>query len=219
MIVAIGADLNANNDSPRTFVWTATADEILVEARRGQASLQLIASYNRNTTLVGRWTMLRFGSLISALAVAGVAIGAVLFMATPAVAATTSGSGYSAGAQYQVELSSNVPGEGFWIWAELGANGSGNYQETDCLHLGGGHATDAAAHSAGDVSGWTVSGGTLTMSGVNIIGGLETVNISVPVPTSGYGSVSQMTVTFDAGVPIIGSGTPLTLPVNGEVAP
>ena len=54
MIVAIEADLNANSDSPRTFVWTATADEILVEARRGQASLQLIASYNRNTTLVGR---------------------------------------------------------------------------------------------------------------------------------------------------------------------
>ena len=168
--------------------------------------------------------MLRFGSLISALAVAGVAIGAVLFMATPALAATTSGSGYSAGAQYQVELSSNVPGEGFWIWAELGANGSGNYQETDCLHLGGGHATDAAAHSAGDVSGWAVSGGPLTMTGVNIIGGLETVDIVVnfsPGPL-GYGPATTMTLTVTGAMapyPPIPVGASVKLPVDGQVAP
>jgi hypothetical protein len=54
VIIAIEADLNANKDSPRTFVWTATADEILVEVRRGQAARQLITSYSRNTTLVGR---------------------------------------------------------------------------------------------------------------------------------------------------------------------
>jgi hypothetical protein len=173
--------------------------------------------------------MIRFGRITSALGVAGLAIGTALLLATPAVAATTSGSGYSAGAQYQVELSTNVPGEGFWIWAELGANGSGNYQETDCLHLGGGHATDAAAHSAGDVLRWTVSQGTLTMNGVNIIGGLETVDIVVnftPGP-SGYGPASSITIAWASGDPIIGasvsatgpSASPQSFPVNGEVAP
>jgi len=167
--------------------------------------------------------MLRFGRITSALAVAGLAIGTALLLATPAVAATTSGSGYSAGAQYQVELSSNVPGEGFWIWAELGANGSGNYQETDCLHLGGGHATDAAAHSAGDVSGWTVSQGTLTMKGIQALGGAVTTNIEVVYSpnSSGYGPVATMTVTVTQSYvqSIFPVGTTFTLPANGEVAP
>lgn len=173
--------------------------------------------------------MLRFGRMTSALAVAGLAIGTALFMATPAIAASTSGSGYSAGAQYQVELSSNVPGEGFWIWAELGSGSTGNYQETDCIHMGGGHATDAASHDAGDVSSWIVSGGSLTMNGVNIIGGLEKVDVVVTFSpgSSGYGPATSMTVAWASGAPIIGalrSGTgpiasPQLFPVHGEVAP
>ncbi|EQD69409.1 ISRSO5-transposase protein, partial [mine drainage metagenome] len=50
LIAAIEAYLNANNDSPRVFVWTATAEEILVKVRRGRVALQLITSQNRDTT-------------------------------------------------------------------------------------------------------------------------------------------------------------------------
>jgi hypothetical protein len=142
--------------------------------------------------------------------------------AAPAFAAPASGSGYGAGAQYQVELSANVPGEGFWLWVELGAGGSGNYQETDCIHLGGGHTTDAAAHDSGNVSGWNVSDGVLTIAGINIIGGLETAEVSVPLPSAGYGSVSQMTVTVTSAAvkhPPLPIGVPITLPAHGEVAP
>ncbi|MHB1523709.1 MAG: hypothetical protein ACYCS9_04665 [Candidatus Dormibacteria bacterium] len=168
--------------------------------------------------------MLGFGRMTSGLAVGALAIGAALFMVTPGVAASTSGSGYGAGATYQVELSSNVPGEGFWIWAELGADQTGNYQETDCIHLGGGHATDAAAHSAGDVSGWAVSGGILTMDGINIIGGLETVDsvVNFSPMSSGYEPATSVKLTVtDALVsnPPIHVGTSFTLPVDGEVAP
>jgi len=40
LIAAIEAYLNANNDNPSAFVWTATADEILVKVRRGRLALQ-----------------------------------------------------------------------------------------------------------------------------------------------------------------------------------
>ena len=40
LIAAIEAYLNANNDNPTPFVWTATADEILVKVRRGRLALQ-----------------------------------------------------------------------------------------------------------------------------------------------------------------------------------
>lgn len=158
--------------------------------------------------------------IASALAVAGMTMGAAGLVGAPAAfAAPAAGSGYGGGAQYQVELSSNVSGEGFWIWAALSPGGSGNYQETDCIHLGGGHTTDAAAHDAGDVSGWSVSNGMLTISGVNIIGGLETANVSVALPASGYGSVGAMTVTVtSAKAPILPVGIPFTLPAHGQVA-
>jgi len=150
--------------------------------------------------------------IASALAVAGMAMGAAGLVGVPAAVA--------APAQYQVELSSNVPGQGFWMWAALSPGGTGNYQETDCIHLGGGHATDAAAHDAGDVSGWTATNGTLTLSGVDIIGGLETADISVTLPASGYGTVGAMTITVtSAVVPILPVGVPITLPAHGEVAP
>ena len=40
LIAAIEGHLNANNDKPSAFVWTATADEILVKVRRGRLALQ-----------------------------------------------------------------------------------------------------------------------------------------------------------------------------------
>jgi len=44
LIAEIEAYLAANNDDPRPFVWTATADEILAKVRRGRLALQQNAS-------------------------------------------------------------------------------------------------------------------------------------------------------------------------------
>ncbi|MHB8556135.1 MAG: IS630 family transposase, partial [Candidatus Dormibacteria bacterium] len=44
LIAAVEAYLNANNDSPRAFVWTATAEEILAKVRRGRVTLHGIAT-------------------------------------------------------------------------------------------------------------------------------------------------------------------------------
>jgi transposase len=46
LIAAIEAYLNANNDSPRAFVWTATAEQILAKVRRGRLALLQVASQN-----------------------------------------------------------------------------------------------------------------------------------------------------------------------------
>src|SRR5258708_13244234 len=101
---------------------------------------------------------------------------------TASTAVTAAASSDYSGGSYQVEISANPAQGSFWFWSELGPGGTGNYQETDCIHLGGGHTTDAAAHDAGDVSGWSVGGGALTITGVKTIGGLETATLSVPVP-------------------------------------
>jgi hypothetical protein len=134
--------------------------------------------------------------------------------ATPALA------DYGPDVQYQVEISSNPGGVGFWLWAELGPGQSSDYQETDCIHLGGGHATDAAAHDAGSLSGWSVSSGTLTMNGMQIIGGAALADVSVPVGPDGYGQVSSMTltVTWEAA-PFFPLNVPITFPATGVVAP
>jgi len=44
LIAAIEAYLQANNDNPRPFVWTATAGEILDKVRRGRATLESITT-------------------------------------------------------------------------------------------------------------------------------------------------------------------------------
>jgi transposase len=44
LIAAIEAYLNANNDRPHAFVWTATADEILEKVRRGRVALERITA-------------------------------------------------------------------------------------------------------------------------------------------------------------------------------
>ena len=127
---------------------------------------------------------------------------------------------YGAGAVYQVEISANPPGVGFWIWAELSPDNSGDYEEIDCIHLGGGHANDAAAHDSGSVTGWSVGGGSLTMTGVKIIGGLETATISMPVGSGVIGHSGAMTLTVtSAVVPILPVGVPLTFPAQVQVAP
>lgn len=134
--------------------------------------------------------------------------------ATPALA------DYGQGAQYQVEISSNPGGFGIWIWAELGPGQTSDYQETDCIHLGGGHLNDAAAHDSGSLDGWSDSNGTLTMTGMKLIGGLVTANISVPVGANGYGQVHSMTMTVTSEpIPFFPLNTPIPLPATGVVAP
>ncbi len=148
----------------------------------------------------------------SALVVAGLLAGG----GTPAFA------DYGPGAQYQVEVSSNPPGVGFWLWAELGSGQSSDYQETDCIHLGGGHATDAAAHDAGELTGWSVTNDTVTMNGMKLIGGVIMANITVLVPdgTNGYGQVEGITVTVTSeSEPIFPVGVPIPFPASGAVAP
>jgi hypothetical protein len=44
LIAAIEDYLQANNDTPKPFVWTATAESILEKVRRGRVALEQIAS-------------------------------------------------------------------------------------------------------------------------------------------------------------------------------
>ena len=44
LIADIEAYLDANNDEPKPFVWTATAEDILAKVRRGRVALESIAS-------------------------------------------------------------------------------------------------------------------------------------------------------------------------------
>ena len=156
----------------------------------------------------------RLWRIALALSSASLVAGGLVASATPVSA------DYGTGAQYQVEISSNPPGFGIWLWAELGPGQTSDYQEADCIHLGGGHATDAAAHYAGSLEGWTDSGGILTMTGLKVIGGLATVNISVQVGPSGYGQVHGMTMTVTSEVfPFFPLNVPLQFPATGVVAP
>ena len=128
---------------------------------------------------------------------ASLMLGAVVFFGTAASARAD----YGPGAVYQVEISANAATGSYWIWAELDPGGtSGDYQETDCIHLGRG-GPNGALHDSGSVSSWSVGGGTLTMTGVQILGGLETATISVPLPSSGtYGHSHGMTLTVTSAL-------------------
>ena len=44
LITAIEAYLNTNNQDPKPFIWTATADQILAKVRRGRISLDAITN-------------------------------------------------------------------------------------------------------------------------------------------------------------------------------
>ena len=46
LIAAIEACLSANNASPHSFLWTATAEEILEKVRRGRVALQQLSAQN-----------------------------------------------------------------------------------------------------------------------------------------------------------------------------
>jgi hypothetical protein len=122
--------------------------------------------------------------------------------------AATARADYGSKAVYQVEISANPPGSGIWLWAELDPGGaSGDYQETDCIHTGHG-GPNGALHDSGSVSAWDTSGGQLNIHGVLMLGGLETVDISIPIPAGGYGHVTTMVITPTAGLPIISGPFP-----------
>jgi hypothetical protein len=116
---------------------------------------------------------------------------------------TNAAADYGSKPVYQVEISSNPRGSGFWMWAELDPGlTSGDYQETDCIHSGQG-GPDGALHDSGSVSGWQISGGVLTLHGVEVLGGQEIVDVSVPVPPGGYGHSDSVTITPTSGPPVL----------------
>jgi hypothetical protein len=150
-----------------------------------------------------------------------------------AVTAGTASADYGPSAAYQIEISANTnhPSEGsFWMWTALtpaspGATyGTGDYQETDCIHQGGGHATDAAAHDSGTLD-WSLdlSSDTLTLSNVSIIGGAETATVTVSVTTTTYGHTNGMTLVVTAPNPappgLPPYGVPLSFPSQNQIAP
>jgi len=137
--------------------------------------------------------MHRFKRATAALIAGGGLVAGVL-MAT----ASTASADYGQGVVYQVEISVNPPGEGVWFWAELSpttsaTSGTGDYQETDCIHLSRfGQPLDGAAHFAGTLN-WHIDGsGNLVMENIGAIGGADPLTITVP--SSSYGHSS--TVTF-----------------------
>ena len=145
--------------------------------------------------------------------------GALVTVAILLGTASTARADYGSKAVYQVEISSNPPGFGFWIWAELDpGQTSGDYQETDCIHAGRG-GPNGALHDSGSVTGWSVDNNsrTLTMHGVRIIGNAETVDVTVPLPATGgaYGHSNSMTLTYVSGAPIIAG----TFPAQVQLAP
>jgi hypothetical protein len=134
---------------------------------------------------------------IRSLLVALIATGAL----TAALFAPTASADYGQGAVYQVEISANqLPGPSFWFWAELDpGNVGGDYQMTDCIHVGRG-GPNAAAHASGEVESWSTDGSYLTMTGISIVGGANTATIKVALPSSGamYGHSNYAEVTVTA---------------------
>jgi hypothetical protein len=120
--------------------------------------------------------------LVGSLAAFLVGLGAAVLAATPAAA------DYGQGAQYQIEISANLPGfngGGVWIWTELSTDGTGQYQGADC-----GHGAQPGAVPDGGTETWSVNSGVITIKGVvlNGLGGFPTT-ITVSA-TNGHYSFS-----------------------------
>lgn len=148
--------------------------------------------------------------------IAGGGLTAGVLMAT----AGTASADYGQGAVYQVEISVNPPGEGVWLWAELSpttstTSGTGDYQETDCIHLSRfGIPLDGASHYAGTLTWYIDSNGNLIMENIGAIGGQDPLTITVP--SSSYGHSN--TVTFKDAFHEI-SGTYSGSHVSVQLAP
>lgn len=143
---------------------------------------------------------------VIALGAASAMVGLLLMSSTGTALAD-----YGRGAVYQIEISGNcvgattcipgvVKGYGIWFWAELDADGTGDYQAADCGH---GYGDNSAFHDSGDVT-WTSDGTTLTITGVAIFGNAVPITITVPAP---YGHYKQtFAQVFD--VPALGGALP-----------
>jgi len=126
--------------------------------------------------------MIRIRTFLVACLVAAAAAGAT---------SATALADYGSGAQYQIELSANISGKsggGVWLWISLNRDGTGDYSGADCGHGGAGAASDK-----GGVT-WTMSGGSVVISGIalNGLGGFPT---TVTVPAA-YGHYTGTVGTF-----------------------
>lgn len=154
--------------------------------------------------------------LVALLAVLG-AIGML------AGAARTARADYGRGTQFQIEISANdVHGGNFWFWAALGPGQASDYQNTDCIHESAGGnpgGTNGAAHTSGELTSWSDSGGVIEMDGVSIVGGLATANYYIS--DQRHSNTFTMVVTSELA-PIFPLNVPLTWSGRGvqvQVAP
>lgn len=159
--------------------------------------------------------------------------GGGLTVGTLAVTGGTAFADYGPSSAYQVEISANTnhPSTGsFWMWTELtpaassASYGTGDYQETDCIHQGAGGA-NAAAHDSGTLN-WSIANGVLTLTNVEIIGGAETATMRLPTTSApgGYGHTNGMTVEVTAAPSPLPPGLPpvgaiFMLPSQNQIAP
>lgn len=128
---------------------------------------------------------------------------------------------YGPGTQFQVEISANnVSGGNFWFWAALGPGQESDYQNTDCIHqTAGGNpgATVGAAHTSGELAGWSDTNGIIEMDGVKIVGGLATADffISDARHSSWFKIIvtSELAPVLPLNVPLVwsGQGTQVTV--------
>jgi len=123
------------------------------------------------------------------------ALGAAL-LASLALGVGAASADYGQGAVYQLELSGNIPGRqggGIWLWIELNANHTGDYEGADC----GRGAAEHAVPDQGQVT-WTDSNGMLQIEGVvlNGLGGL-------PEPIAVSDSYGHETTDFATAFPAV----------------
>lgn len=120
---------------------------------------------------------------------------------------------YGNGAVYQIEISDNcvgpgscipgvVKGFGIWFWAELNADGTGDYQSADCGHNPPGGS--GAAHNSGDVT-WSSDGSTITIIGSEIFGNTVPITIRVPAQFGHYVMGTSDVITVAGFPPLPGT--------------
>jgi hypothetical protein len=126
---------------------------------------------------------------------------------------------YGKTAVYQIEISDNcvgpgscipgvVKGFGIWFWAELDADGGGDYQSADCGHVGPGNTPGAtgAAHNSGDVQWWFSNGGsTITIAGSEIFGNTVPITIVIPAQFGHYVMPTAQVITVTGFPPLPGT--------------
>lgn len=163
------------------------------DARRAE-----VLSRGLSTTSKGNRHMRKTFRTFAAIgASAGLSFGVLAATAGPASA------DYGPGAKYQVEISGNSGTDGVWLWAALTPSstnpnaGTGDYEETDCIHLSRVGVPFDAAGNAGGTLNWSISGGVLTMTGIEFAGGQTSATFTVGLPQGTYGhEAAPVNVSF-----------------------